>query len=178
MSEKYMNIGNKSLQLMCTTIAIQATFWFSFATSIWNTCNIPMKHLKHEFCNIWEAVAGRFQPLGSKTAAREDHHHKRRHHRPWLGRAGGARNGRGAERAPSPPMSPALALARPGGRHARRAERAPPPPALARLSERLEGASSMCNGGGRVGVRRPDGTDASVISSRVFIPLFSISMST
>jgi hypothetical protein len=41
------NIENKSLQHTCTTIATYATFESTFATSIWNTSNIPLKHLKH-----------------------------------------------------------------------------------------------------------------------------------
>jgi hypothetical protein len=41
------NIENKSLQHTCTTIATYATSQFVFVTSIWNTCNIPLKHLKH-----------------------------------------------------------------------------------------------------------------------------------
>jgi hypothetical protein len=41
------NIGNRRLQHMCTTIATDATSRSTFATHIWNTCNIPLKHMKH-----------------------------------------------------------------------------------------------------------------------------------
>jgi hypothetical protein len=34
------NIGKRSLQYLCTTIA-------TYATSIWSACNIPMKYLKY-----------------------------------------------------------------------------------------------------------------------------------
>jgi hypothetical protein len=42
-----INIRNRILQHTCTTIATYATSWSIFATSAWNTCNIPLKHLKH-----------------------------------------------------------------------------------------------------------------------------------
>jgi hypothetical protein len=41
------NIGDWCLQHTCTTITTYATSWSTFATTVWNTCDIPLKHLKH-----------------------------------------------------------------------------------------------------------------------------------
>jgi hypothetical protein len=48
------NIWNKHLKHTCIAIITCATSWSTFATSIYNTCNIPLKHLKHIFatCNF------------------------------------------------------------------------------------------------------------------------------
>ena len=67
------NIGNKILQHTCTTIATYATSWFTFATSIWNTCNIPLitsKTLETYICNIggWRGQ-GRLIPASEWESA-------------------------------------------------------------------------------------------------------------
>jgi hypothetical protein len=41
------NIWNRRLQHTCIITTTYATSRSTFATSIWNTCNIPLKHLKH-----------------------------------------------------------------------------------------------------------------------------------
>jgi hypothetical protein len=41
------NIGNRHLQHTCISFATYATSWANFATSVWITCNIHVKHLKH-----------------------------------------------------------------------------------------------------------------------------------
>jgi hypothetical protein len=45
--KKEMKHLERMLQHTCTTIATCATSQSIFATSISNTCNIPLKHLKH-----------------------------------------------------------------------------------------------------------------------------------
>jgi hypothetical protein len=41
------NTLNKRLQYASETLVAYVTSWSTFATSIWNTCNISLKHLKH-----------------------------------------------------------------------------------------------------------------------------------
>jgi hypothetical protein len=53
--EKQLKRWEQNLQQTCTTIATYATSQSTFETSIWSTCNIQMKHLKHSkytFCNM------------------------------------------------------------------------------------------------------------------------------
>jgi hypothetical protein len=49
-SETDETFFNRRLQHMYIAIATYATSGSTFATSIWNTCNIPLKHLKKLKC--------------------------------------------------------------------------------------------------------------------------------
>jgi hypothetical protein len=45
--KKQLKHWEQKLATYCTTIATYATSRSTFATSIWNACNVPLKHLKY-----------------------------------------------------------------------------------------------------------------------------------